>query len=242
MARVNGQRDFKQNAGLYATPSDPNHLVNVKWVTEFVSGKVKAPVKLVSVSNIAGTYAGTPDFTLTTTALTAPSIDSVALALGDRVLLAGQTDATQNGVYTISQLGDGTSATVYTRADDFNTSTQITSGMRIVVTEGSVYSDTFWLLATDDPITLDTSDLNFIKVAPTTGATKFTAQITGDATTTDFVVTHNFNTRDLDVSVRDNTTNEIVYPGITFTGVNDLTLYFATAPIVGENYTVIVEG
>ena len=44
------------------------------------------------------------------------TIDSIALALTNRVLVQGQTNAFENGVYTVTTVGDGSTAWVLTRA------------------------------------------------------------------------------------------------------------------------------
>jgi hypothetical protein len=49
------------------------------------------------------------------------SIDSVALASTNRVLVQGQTNQFENGVYTVTTVGDGSTAWVLTRATDEDT-------------------------------------------------------------------------------------------------------------------------
>ena len=48
------------NISLETTPIDPKHLVPMSWVEEFVAGRVKMPVRVVAVANLAGTYAPAP--------------------------------------------------------------------------------------------------------------------------------------------------------------------------------------
>jgi len=84
------------------------------------------------------------------------SMDGVTLASGDRVLLKDQTTASQNGIYTWSASG---SALV--RANDADSSAEVTGGMAVTVTEGTVNADKVYVLTTNDPITLDTTSLAF---------------------------------------------------------------------------------
>ena len=49
------------------------------------------------------------------------SIDSVALASTNRVLVQGQTNQFENGIYTVTTVGDGSTAWVLTRATDEDT-------------------------------------------------------------------------------------------------------------------------
>ncbi len=67
------------------------------------------PVRLVSTSNIAGTYYNGPNnngvgATLTVAA-SSLTIDSVACAVGDRVLLQTQTTTYQQGIYIVESIG-----------------------------------------------------------------------------------------------------------------------------------------
>ena len=81
------------------------------------------------------------------------AIDGVTLADGDRVLVKNQTDASQNGIYVA-----GSSPV---RSADANASSEVTSGMFCFVEEGTVNGDNGFVLTTNDPITLDTTDLTF---------------------------------------------------------------------------------
>jgi hypothetical protein len=232
---------FESNAKLNANPTAPQDIVNVKWVQDYVQGKVKAPVRAASTANIAGTYAPA-SMTLTYGANGAAVIDSVTLALGDRVLLAGQTDATQNGIYTLTTLGDASTAAVLTRADDFNNSGEIYPGVRIAVNEGGTYADKDFRLITDGTIVLDSTALTFIIDTAPSGVAKYAETITGDNTTTTFPITHGLGTSDVTVAIRDLVTGDDVFTDTAVTDNNTITLTFATAPANTKTYRVIVMG
>lgn len=91
-----------------------------------------------------------------------PSISSVSLSVGDRLLVIGETAGSQkyNGPYVVTDLGDGSSPVVLTRASDGDTSAKLTSGATFVVTEGD-YANVGYRLTTADPIVLDTDALTF---------------------------------------------------------------------------------
>ena len=89
------------------------------------------------------------------------TVDGVNLQVSDRVLVVGQTDASENGVYFVATLGSGSNGT-WTRALDFNSNANITSGIILNTTEGDSYSSKLWRLTTVDPITIGTSDLVFV--------------------------------------------------------------------------------
>lgn len=71
--------------------------------------------------------------------------------------------------------------------------------------------------------------------------TRYTVDV-GDGSTTSWVVTHNLNTRDVHVQVRENTgAYEFVGMRVQATTVNTVTLVFGSAPTSGQ-YRVVVEG
>jgi hypothetical protein len=91
----------------------------------------------------------------------APStVDGVSLSLNDRVLVTGQSTASQNGLYKVSTVGSGSNGT-WARTSDANETGEIEAGMVVMVTEGTIYADTQWKLITDDPITVGTTALTF---------------------------------------------------------------------------------
>jgi phage-related tail fiber protein len=103
----------------------------------------KASVRAVATANI--TLSG------------AQTVDGVALVAGDRVLVAGQTTASQNGIYVVG--------TPWVRADDADAAAEVTAGLMVPVAEGSTYADTLWQLTTNDPISVGSSALAFSLIA-----------------------------------------------------------------------------
>lgn len=100
-----------------------------------------------STANIAGTYtsvaAGIGD-TFTTTATGVFTIDGVTPVLGSRILLKDQTSGYQNGIYTITTLGIVAVSTVFTRALDYNTPSDINGAGLIPVINGTVNALSSW--------------------------------------------------------------------------------------------------
>jgi hypothetical protein len=91
----------------------------------------------------------------------APSqVDGVNVSLNDRVLVTGQTNKSQNGIYEVSTVGSGSNGT-WVRSGDTNTTGELLAGTIVMVTEGLVYADTQWKLTTNDPITIGVSELVF---------------------------------------------------------------------------------
>lgn len=143
-------------------PSASAHAATKGYVDGVAQGlDVKASVRLATVTGDLSsfTYSGG---VLTQQVLAAITIDGVTPALTNRVLVRHLATASENGIYTISQVGDGAStAWTLTRAADFNTSALASPGSFTFVEEGNTLADTGWVMSANAPITLDTSDITF---------------------------------------------------------------------------------
>ena len=86
------------------------------------------------------------------------TIDGLTVKDGWRVLIKNQTDASENGIYDYSS---GT--TSFSRSSDFDgtPSGEVTQGALIPVITGNTLYNTLWILTTEDPITIGTTDLDF---------------------------------------------------------------------------------
>ncbi len=105
------------------------------------------PVRLVSTSNIAGTYSNGPSnngvgATLTVAA-SSLTIDSVAVAVGDRVLLQTQTNTYEQGIYVVRAIA---STVILERSDDQQSIEQLKAGEYVAVGAGSVNAGNFYTL------------------------------------------------------------------------------------------------
>lgn len=110
------------------------------------------------------TYSAGPK-TLTATANGALSVDGIAVAVSNRILVKNEAAGQNNGLYTVTATGGAGAPYVLTRALDADTSAEVTSGMFVFTSEGSTLADTQWVLSTDDPITLATTPLVFTQFA-----------------------------------------------------------------------------
>ena len=105
------------------------------------------PVRLASVSNIAGTYNNGPSnngvgATLTVAA-SSLTIDSVVCVVGDRVLLQTQTNTYEQGIYVVRSIA---STVVLERSEDQQSLGQLKAGEYVAVGAGSVQAGTFFTL------------------------------------------------------------------------------------------------
>lgn len=114
--------------------------VDDKLADELAKRDNKPSVRLATTGNIALSGVQT--------------IDGVALAVGDRVLVKDQADAKQNGIYLVA-------AKAWTRTTDADTGAKLSCGARFYVEEGAVNGGKVWILATTGAITLGTTLLQF---------------------------------------------------------------------------------
>lgn len=81
----------------------------------------------------------TTNGTLSTAYANGQVVDGVTLATGDRILLAGQTTAADNGIYTVN------ASSSPTRAIDADASAEIKVGTLVYVTSGTANAGTQWV-------------------------------------------------------------------------------------------------
>jgi hypothetical protein len=85
------------------------------------------------------------------------TVDGVALAAGDRVLVKNQTVAKDNGLWLAASLA-------WKRAADADTNAEVTSALLTSVEQGATQADTRWQLVTDGAIVVGTTSLTFQNV------------------------------------------------------------------------------
>lgn len=91
------------------------------------------------------------------------TIDGELLPAGARVLVKDQAQAKDNGIYVVPAAG------AWKRAQDADTSLEVTPGLFVSIEKGTVNADSVWQLVTDAPIVLGTTALVFEMVAGRTG-------------------------------------------------------------------------
>ena len=129
------------------TPGTGTSAANRDYVDAVARGlDWKASARVGSTGNIVLTGPGTV-------------IDGVTMAANDRFLAKDQTTGAQNGIYVWNG-----AAVAATRAIDADSDAEVTSGMAVTVTEGTVNNDRVYVLTTNDPITLGTTALAFTQL------------------------------------------------------------------------------
>ena len=176
---------------------------------------IKDSVRVASTANV--------DLTGGSSGLEAgDAIDGVTLAAGDRVLLKDQGTASENGIYVAVASGGNPA-----RAEDANTSAEVTSGMFMFVEEGTTNGDNGFVLTTNDTITLGSTALTFTQFS---GAGQV---IAGDALSKSG---NTLNVNDDNITLEVNT-DALRIKGITATAVGDLLIGAAS----NTGYTRLVK-
>lgn len=241
-------------------PQNPQDAATKAYVDSIVEGLAwKDSVRTASNSNVNISSPGA-------------SIGGVTLSNGDRVLLFGQTNAAENGIYIFN---GATSA--MTRAPDANTADELEQAV-VTVEEGTFAGNTY--RQTNVNFTLGTDPVNWtpfgtaapaasettagiariatqaevnagsadnlivtpLKLANWSGRIRKHTQTVGDGTNTQYSVTHNLGTRDVQVTVyRNASPYEVVLVDVEHTDNNTVTVRFASAP-ASNAFRVVVIG
>lgn len=99
-------------------------------------------------------------------------LDGVTLNVADRVLIYQQADATQNGIYTVTDVGSGSTNWVLTRAVDADSygpsdPDSLGQGDAFFVLEGNTGAGELYVMNTEGTITFGTTNITFVQVAST---------------------------------------------------------------------------
>jgi len=242
-------------------PTNPQDAANKRYVDSAVVGiDWKASVKTAT----------TQDENLSTYPVAGDLMDGVTLALGDRVLIKNQADATQNGIYVVQASG------APVRSSDADTNAEVTANFAVFVEQGTVNADQGYVLTNDGAITVGTTALTFtqftglgqitagagltktantldvgagvgitvnandVAIDTSVTARKYAVAI-GDNSATSYTVTHNLNNQDVLVQVVTSTGYIQVEADVTRPTNNTVAVSFAVAPATNE-YRVIVIG
>ena len=202
--------------------------------------------------------------------------DGTSPALNARILVKDQTTTSQNGIYTLTTVGSGSTNWVLTRATDFDTAAEMAGGDFTFVDNGTTLANTGWVSVDDvtvvgtDPVVFAqfsgagtyiagdglTLTGNIFAVGAGTGisvgpdavgintsvvVTKYAANV-GNGSATSYTITHNLGTKDVIVSVYDNSSPfaEVVVD-VQHTSTTAITLLFSVAP-TSNQYRVVVHG
>ena len=134
------------------------------------------PVRVEQEGNLSATYnngtAGVGATLTNNSTQAALVVDGVTLSTNDRVLIYEQTDATQNGVYTVTDTGSASTNWVLTRSTDTDSyapsdPNSFGKGDAFFVLEGNAGAGELYVMNTEGTITFGTTNITFTQVAST---------------------------------------------------------------------------
>ena len=153
-------------------PTSGNDIVNKDYADAIASGiNFHAACRYATTTalpaNIYNNGSSGVGATLTAVVNGALSVDGVAVAATQRILVKNEVAQANNGVYTVTQAGSGILPYILTRASDFDTAgtgvDQIDAGDFFLITAGSTLANTSWVQQTPLPITVGTTALVFLQ-------------------------------------------------------------------------------
>jgi hypothetical protein len=158
------------------SPVASTDAANKQYVDDVAQGlNIHAASYAATTANLNATYDnGTSGVgaTLTNAGTQAAfSTDGVSPSLGARILVKNQTTTSQNGIYTLTTVGSGSTNWVLTRATDFDTAIEIAGGDFTFVDAGSTLANTGWVCV-DEVTTVGTDPIVFQQFS---GAGTYTA-------------------------------------------------------------------
>jgi len=214
------------------------------WATEvnrqlrdihaFLEGKrdAKESVRLATDGALVDTYVRAGNVITMDTLQALEDIDGVTPALNDRILLKDGADPIDNGIYVVTVLGDGGTQAVLTRAEDFNSDAEVTSGATIPVgPEGASNGNSIFQVSSPDPIVVNTDAITFAVASATPDYTQ--SFVDGDLAAGVLTVAHGLG-KDIALLAVMTNTGQQVAGLVTYVDPNTLTIDLAGfTPLVG---------
>ena len=151
-------------------------VANKAYVDQVAQGlDTKPSCKAATTADLVATYNnGTLGVgaTLTADFNGAISVDDIALSVNDRLLVKDQTDATENGIYKVDQVGTGSTPFILTRATPEDQPSELSGGSFVFVEEGTIGSNNGYTFTHTGQPVFGTTDLD---VSQFSGAGQITA-------------------------------------------------------------------
>jgi hypothetical protein len=154
-----------------AEPTQATDAATKNYVDAVKTGlKVKDAVRVATAAALTATYAnGTSGVgaTLTNSGTQAAlTVDSIALSVGERVLVKDQASAFQNGIYTVTTVGTVSTNWVLTRATDADSNSpvaEVEGGDFCFVQEGTTNGDNGFVVTTNGAIVIGTTGIDWVQ-------------------------------------------------------------------------------
>lgn len=143
----------------YIRSDEFNFYLHALGLTTYTATRVATTVALtVTYANGA---AGVGATLTNAGAQAALSIDGVALAVNDRVLVKNQVAQLQNGIYTVTNIGSGATNWVMTRATDYDAPAEVVQYGVILSDQGTLNAGILWQETAAGPFTIGVTSITF---------------------------------------------------------------------------------
>ena len=157
------------------TPSNATDIVNKSYVDAAVSNvNYHAACNYGTTADLGSvTYNNGSSGVGATITKTSPfatfAVDGSSPTVGQRILVKNETSGQYNGIYTVTNVGSGSTAWILTRATDYDQTgtgtNEIAPGDTTFIISGTANAGTQWVQTTDFPITIGTTPLTFVQIA-----------------------------------------------------------------------------
>jgi hypothetical protein len=139
--RINFEQGIITNLALPVSTTDA---ASKEYVDSVAQGlDVKAAARVTTVSELTLTSPGA-------------TIDGITMVVGDRVLVKNQSNSPENGIYDWAS-----PTTSMVRSSDADSNEKVPSGMFVFIQEGTINSNSGWVLTTSGAVVLGTTPLSF---------------------------------------------------------------------------------
>ena len=143
---------------------DSQSLANKAYVDQVAQGlDTKPSCRAGTTADLSATYnngSSGVGATLTASSNGAIVVDGVSLSVGDRLLVKNQTTAAENGIYSVTTQGDGSTAFVLTRATPEDQPSELSGGAFVFVEEGTANADNGYVFTHTGAPTFGTTALD----------------------------------------------------------------------------------
>jgi hypothetical protein len=171
-------------------PSVSSDIVNKLYADSIATGvNFHAACQYATTANLNATYnngssgVGATLNGISSGALTIDGYTFTSSDTGTRILVKNQTNANENGIYTLTLPGSSFAGFRITRATDYDTSgsgtNEIDQGDFVLIINGTANANTSWVQQTPLPITVGTTNIVFVQFGSATTVTSFSAGSTG---------------------------------------------------------------
>lgn len=156
------------------------------------------------------------------------TVDGVSYTDSDRILLVGQTDQTENGIWIVSTTSS------WARPADFATDMAVASAFTISQ-KGTANAETLWLCAADTGSdVVDTDPLTWVIISRNTAVNSYEQDFSsGDLSSGILVINHKLGKKLVNVVVADTAYQDITPDSIVYTDPDNCTLDLTSSTVTG---------